>query len=162
MGNYVVKPPVEIKQDDRLSIFLGGSIEMGKAEDWQSRLANDLSEYSDKIMLINPRRDDWDSSWVQDPTKGTKFHEQVDWELKGQLRHSDICVYYFSPETKSPITLMELGMMGTIDPYNVIVCCPKEFYRYGNVVMFCKEIGVEYCESYEDFLEAIKTMIITP
>jgi len=70
----VVKAPNKYQAADKFSIFLGGSIEMGKAEDWQSRLEKDLSTYSDQLMLLNPRRDHWDSSWIQDPTPGTQFH----------------------------------------------------------------------------------------
>jgi hypothetical protein len=70
----VIKAPEEHKVDDRLTIFLGGSIDMGAAELWQDRLVRDL-------VILNPRRDDWDSSWVQDPTPGTQFYKQVAWEL---------------------------------------------------------------------------------
>jgi len=45
-------------------LFLSGSIEMGKAEKWQDRVVR-LLEKTDWTIL-NPRRDDWDSSWIQD------------------------------------------------------------------------------------------------
>lgn len=41
-------------------IFLAGSIEMGKAENWQKRIVDELSDKG--YTFFNPRRDDWDSS----------------------------------------------------------------------------------------------------
>lgn len=138
-----------------IRIFLGGSIDMGAAENWQERLAKDLSDYSDDdLVLLNPRRDDWDSSWVQDPTPGTKFYEQVDWELFAQ-ENADACIYYFAADSKSPITLLELGMFYE----GSVVCCPKEFYRYGNVKMVCERYGVLMVETYAELLEVLRATI---
>ena len=80
-----------------LSIFLAGSIELGKAEDWQTRAETMLTKQN--INVFNPRRDDWDSSWkqeIQDP----QFYQQVSWELNA-LDKADFIIMYFSPGTKS-------------------------------------------------------------
>jgi len=153
---------IEVKATDAydlesaaIRIFLGGSIDMGAAENWQDRLANDLSDYSDDdLILLNPRRDDWDSSWVQDPTPGTQFHEQVTWELDAQ-ENADACIYYFAADSKSPITLLELGLFYE----GSVVCCPKEFYRYGNVKMICDRYGVHMVETYDALLEILRVTI---
>ena len=138
-----------------IRIFLGGSIDMGAAENWQERLAKDLSDYSDDdLVLLNPRRDDWDSSWVQDPTPGTQFYEQVSWELFAQ-ENADACIYYFAADSKSPITLLELGLFHE----GSVVCCPKEFYRYGNVKMVCDRYGVLMVETYAELLEILRATI---
>ncbi len=55
-------------------IFLAGSIEMGKAIDWQSEVVNALADTD--LTLLNPRRADWDSSWVQS-IDNAQFREQV-------------------------------------------------------------------------------------
>lgn len=153
----VIKPPhrpIHYPQT-KFAIFLGGSIEMGAAENWQSKLEEALSSYDDDLVLYNPRRDDWDSSWPQDPTPGTNFHEQVVWELDHQ-ESSDLDVYYFDPNTKSPITLMELGAYGMAIPRSTIVCCPPSFYRYGNVKVFCDYYDITLVETLTDFIEQIK------
>ena len=137
-------------------VFLGGSIDMGSAENWQDRVAADLSSYDDDVIILNPRRDDWDSSWKQDPTPGTQFYEQVDWELTAQA-DSTILVYYFADSSASPITLLELGLFGT--SFNTIVYCTPAFYRYGNVRMVCDRYGIPILETYETFIEAIKERI---
>lgn len=141
--------------DRKVKIFLGGSIDMGSAENWQDRLTNDLSEYGDDLVLANPRRDDWDSTWKQDPTPKTQFFEQVSWELYHQETATFI-VYYFAANSMSPITLLELGLFAG---NNVLVCCPTEFYRYGNVKMVCDRYHIAMTETYEDMLDKLKAGI---
>lgn len=141
---------------DLFSIFLGGSIEMDKAERWQERLAKDLS--SEDVILLNPRRDAWNPSLAQDPTPGTQFHEQVTWEL-GAQDVADLIVYYFDPATMSPITLLELGAYGYADPDAVVVCCPTTYFRYGNVAIFCERHDIMLTHSYDELLTYIKQSI---
>jgi hypothetical protein len=140
-----------------LTIFLGGSIEMNQAERWQDRLVSDLA--TEDCLILNPRRDNWDSSWAQDPTPGTDFYQQVSWELNAQ-DCADLLVYYFDPATASPITLLELGAYGSVEPGAVIVCCPPSYFRYGNVKIFCDRYGIDLVESYEDLLVYIKEAIV--
>src|SRR5579859_1462029 len=118
-------PPSEITDKDRSKyiVFLAGSIEMGVAYDWQSELSTDLEEIPD-IVILNPRRKEWDNSWKQE-LKNPKFKEQVDWELDG-IEMSDCVIFYLDPKTKSPITLMELGKYCELVRLEkkMIICCP--------------------------------------
>ena len=63
-------------QDGKPSIFLAGSIEMGKAIDWQTKIQDIMKD--ENVTIFNPRRDDWDSSWEQ-KMENEKFREQVEW-----------------------------------------------------------------------------------
>lgn len=120
--------------DDTTSIFLAGSIEMGKAEDWQNTVVERLSDK--RVTIFNPRRLDWDSSWEQ--TKDNEhFSEQVNWELD-HLHSSDYILMYFQPGTYSPISLLELGMFGA----KCKVICPEGFWRKGNVDIVCERYGI--------------------
>jgi len=60
----VIKAPNKLIFDEPKSIFLAGSIEMGKAENWQERVTKELKKF-DNVVIFNPRRDDWDSTWEQ-------------------------------------------------------------------------------------------------
>jgi hypothetical protein len=100
-------------------IFLAGSIEMGKAEDWQTELINKLKDKD--IIIFNPRRADWDPTWEQ-KKENPEFYNQVTWELE-HLELADWIVLYLDPNTKSPITLLELGIHAQAN--KLIVCCPK-------------------------------------
>ena len=150
-----IKAPNDIPYLKMPKVFLGGSIEMGKAEDWQAALVKRFE--NDDIVFLNPRRDDWDSSWVQDPTPGTQFHEQVQWELRAQEFHSDLIVYNFCPGTMSPITLLELGAFKN---KNVLVHCPKDYARYGNVVMTCEFFGIKMVDDISHLEAEIRRKLI--
>jgi hypothetical protein len=144
-----VKAPNNINVYPHLpKVFLTGSIEMGLAEPWQERLVNDFRDFS--VLFLNPRRTDWDASWVQE-FENPQFNEQVTWELNG-LESAQITVFYFDPNTKSPITLMELGLSANRDWDNVIVCCPHGFYCKGNVDIVCHRYDIPVVHSYDELV----------
>lgn len=83
----------------------------------------------EEIIILNPRRDDWDASWEQ-TISNPSFKEQVDWELEG-LERADAIFMYFAAGSKSPITLLELGLHAASG--KVIIVCPDGFWRRGNL-----------------------------
>jgi hypothetical protein len=133
---YVVKAPYKFSSYSRPYIFLAGSIEMGKAEDWQSQVCSKLSTHSGTIL--NPRRDNWDSSWEQ-TIENLQFKEQVNWELNAQ-EQSDLIIMNFIPGTQSPISLLELGLFSHM---NMLVLCPDGFWRKGNVDIVCDRYNIQ-------------------
>lgn len=126
---------------------------MGAAENWQDKVAKALEDTP--AIILNPRRDDWDSSWVQEK-ENPQFREQVEWELKA-MEEADIIIMYFDPNTKSPITLLELGLFASSE--KLIVCCPKGFWRKGNVDMVCERYGVQQVDSLEELIKTIRDNI---
>lgn len=144
----VVEAPNKAKTEVR--IFLAGSIEMGAAVDWQDKVINGLINVDD-LLLLNPRRSDWDSSWEQ-TIENKQFYEQVTWEL-GMLHNADIIVIYFDPNTMSPISLLELGLYAASG--KLIVCCPPGFWRKGNVDIVCEMYDVEVYEDLDAMIERI-------
>jgi len=160
MTIVVSKPPLRpsLVGQDTYSIFIGGSIEQGIAEDWQKLITDQLeadgSLIDKKVVVFNPRRDAWDASWPQDPTPGTLFEEQVTWELD-HLEISDLNIFYFSPGTKSPVTLLELGLAAQRRPS--VVCCPREYWRYGNVKIVSDRFKVQFTETLDElYNETVK------
>ncbi|CAB4154791.1 Nucleoside 2-deoxyribosyltransferase like [uncultured Caudovirales phage] len=134
----VIKPPHSIT--DRVmkhpTIFLAGSIEMGKAEDWQQKM--EWLFRDGDATIFNPRREEWDSSWSQD-IENPQFYQQVNWELNA-LEKSDLIFMYFAPGTQSPISLLELGLFAHTG--KMIVCCPEGFWRKGNVDIVCDRYDI--------------------
>lgn len=135
------------------TVFLAGSIEMGLAEDWQKRVENELADC--KVTAFNPRRDDWDSSWTQEQSN-SQFNLQVNWEMN-RLDECDIMFMYFSPETKSPISLLELGSYGPRK--QSVVCCPPGFWRRGNVEIFCTRHNIPMFDTLDEAIGALRTKI---
>lgn len=150
----IIKPPTPLTFDKTIkSIFLAGSIEMGMAENWQSTLEKELEDY--KVIILNPRRDSWDSSWQQS-INNPLFCEQVEWELKAQ-EQADIIAMYFAPKTKAPITLLELGLFAASK--KLLVCCPEGFWRKGNVEIVCHKYNIPMYQTLSDLLSKIKTLL---
>lgn len=137
------------------SIFLAGAIDMGNAEDWQTQVARALkkSNNAERYVLFNPRRDDWDSSWVQTPSD-LNFNRQVRWELD-HLEKADLIVVVFPNESKAPISFLELGLMIGMRK-KVIICCGTEFYRRGNLLMLSNRYDIEWADTIEQLVQKIK------
>ncbi len=144
----VIKPPQKLKINGK-SVFLAGSIEMGKAENWQEKVERLLKDSN--WTALNPRRDDWDSSWKQG-IEHKQFREQVEWELLAQEK-ADVILMYFDITTKSPISLLELGLFASSG--KMIVVCPEGFYRKGNVDITCKRYGVKQADTIEEAVKEI-------
>lgn len=150
----VIKPEPKnaYYNDKHAKIFLAGSIEMGKAEDWQAVIP-ELFKDRQNLVFFNPRRDDWDSSWEQKESN-PQFSGQVNWEMD-KLDECDIIFMYFSPETKSPISLLELGMHAASQ--KMIVCCPDEFWRKGNVDIVCSRHNIPVYNTLEAAIGRLRT-----
>lgn len=147
----IFKPPSPFKK--RRSLFLAGSIEMGAAKMWQLEVQEQLANYP--VDIYNPRRDDWDMSWNQSITN-PDFYEQVTWELEA-LDAADFILMYFDPRTKSPISLMELGLYA--DSRKLFVVCPEGFWRKGNVEIVCERYGIPFFESLGEALAIIEAYL---
>jgi hypothetical protein len=147
----IFKPPHNIAHRNTImkSVFLAGSIEMGKAEDWQTNLANYFND--NNWNVFNPRRDDWDSSWTQD-FENPQFYQQVNWELNA-LEQSDLIIMYFAPGTQSPISLLEMGLYASSGKLHVV--CPDGFWRKGNVEIVCNYYNIPFTDSLDDLLDKI-------
>lgn len=131
------------------SIFLAGSIEMGKAVNWQQQIVNSLK--SANVIIYNPRRDDWDNTWVQ-TIDNPQFNEQVTWELE-HLEKAELIPVYIDPTTTAPITLLELGIFAHTD--KLVVCCPEGFFRKGNVDIVCERYNIKQVPTLESLIEYV-------
>ncbi|KAF2872966.1 hypothetical protein BDV95DRAFT_490184 [Massariosphaeria phaeospora] len=129
------------------SVILYGSIDKNN---WHSALSASLAHLP--ITVLDPRRDDWDSSWIED-VSFPKFKEQVEWEMD-HAQVADVIVFYFAPGTLAPIALLELGMYAATG--KVVVCCPKDFYKRGNVHMVCDRYGIQLIETMEELQEHVR------
>lgn len=153
----IFTPPMNIgtRLRNKPSIFLAGSIDMGLAENWRLRFSQKLDR---KYNVFNPRRSDWDPTWSND-YENPQFYQQVNWELNA-LESSDIILFNFLPESKSPITLMELGAFG-INESRVqipVVLCPKGYEKKGNVDIFCDRYNITLYDREDLLLTDLENM----
>lgn len=144
---YILKPPAPLPASmPRPSLFLAGSIEMGRATDWQQQVEQALAQCT--VTILNPRRDAWDATWAQD-LANPQFVGQVEWELAAQER-ADRILMYFAPATQAPITLLELGLFAASG--RLVVCCPAGYWRKGNVDVVCARYGIPQLPTLEDLI----------
>ena len=142
-----IRPPEPLKlQRGKPSVFLAGSIEMGTAVEWQAKVTDALRDLD--IIVLNPRREAWDATWPQ-TIDFAPFREQVEWELEAQ-ENADLVIFYFAPETRAPITLLELGLGAR---RRSIVCCPDGYWRKGNVDIVCRRYGIVQVPTLDALIE---------
>jgi nucleoside 2-deoxyribosyltransferase len=132
------------------AVFLAGSIEQDTAEKWQEALIRRLADCP--VTILNPRRKAWDASWDQSIRHG-EFRKQVEWELSAMER-ADCIVMYFDPNTKAPVTLLELGLFAA--SRKLIVCCPEGFWRKGNVDIVCEKYELKQARNLDELITTIK------
>ena len=119
-----------------LRVFLGGTIDDGKSIDWQKTLIGELNSCDTvhPIIVYNPRRDEWPSSEDHD-----EIDKQVNWELS-HLENADIIVMNILGNSKSPISLMEIGLFAK--DHKLIVFCNPNFYRFDIVRIVCERYNI--------------------
>lgn len=136
-----IQTPSTHPSESKVSIFLAGSIENGVADQWQSRVADKIAKEFDQtganVIINNPRNDDWDTT-IDPSVPSPELVKQINWELD-QLDQSDIIIMYFDKNTKSPISLLELGLY---KDRNIFVLCPNEFWRSVNVGVTCERFNI--------------------
>lgn len=137
---------------NKTHIFLAGSIEGGKAEKWQDKMIEFLGKQKHSIdfVVLNPRRKNWKDT--EEDVSNSYFTEQVNWELDSQEK-ADLIIMYFDPKTKSPISLLELGLF--CGRKNMIVYCPKPYWKKGNVDIVCERYEAKLFGDKNSFARAI-------
>lgn len=150
----IIKPPNDITETSGPSIFLAGTIDMGNSTNWQSSVEQELSDI-ENLTIFNPRRESWDSSWIQS-TQNPQFVEQVVWELNA-MEKADLIFMYLLPGSQSPITLLEMGIHATSK--KLLVCCPDGFYRKGNVDIVCKHFDIPQVDNIDAAIKVLRSQI---
>lgn len=131
----IYTPQESFDIDNVKKIFLAGTIDDGNSEDWQSQIINGLGKYNLNLEVYNPRVSKWN------PNATDKDVEtQIKWE-QDHLDKSDIILMYLADNSKSPISLLELGLYAASG--KLIVCCTDKFYRYTNVKLTCAKYDIE-------------------
>ncbi|KAH7116761.1 hypothetical protein B0J11DRAFT_494169 [Dendryphion nanum] len=148
--DFIIYEPPAVPTVDKPSVILYGSIESNKAGRWQTQLSLSLSDLP--VAILNPLRDDWDSSWIED-ISFPKFKEQVEWEMN-HATVADVIVFYFAPGTLTPITLLELGMYAGTG--KAVICCPPGFYKRGNVQMISLRYGIPLFETLDGLKKEVR------
>lgn len=147
-----VKPLNDVYDSDKIKIFLAGTIDNGNSRNWQKEFVEFLESLNEDYIIYNPRRDDWNPN-LKPVLSTLKFKQQVQWETEN-LHNSNIVIFNFLEDSKSPVTFLELGEMvasGFLLKKKFYVICPPNFYRRGNIEHFCIRHKVDVFDSEDDF-----------
>lgn len=162
MSITVLTPPQSINKISLFdnSIFLAGTIDNGYSANWQVLASNlidkemkETKKENKKVLIFNPRRDSWNNTWVN-RIHNAEFYQQINWELDCIEKCSHL-LFHIEEDSKSPITLMEIGLSIKLDKPIFISCSPK-FYRYGNIEVVCHKYGIPL---FDDLPTAIKNLV---
>lgn len=148
---YMLRPHEELHQEiagDRsfIRIFLAGTIDMGNSRDWQMEIYERFTEMGGRYILFNPRQEHWDA------TRPGEMDYQVRWELD-HLEEADMIIMYILGSSKSPISLLEMGLHAKGGKMTVI--CEEDFYRYDNVRITCDHYDVPMYNDLDSFLKTL-------
>ncbi|PVM90027.1 nucleoside 2-deoxyribosyltransferase domain-containing protein [Caulobacter endophyticus] len=149
----VTSPQALPAAHDRPRVFLGGSIDMGKAVDWQSQMIAALADQD--VVILNPRRPDWNPAW-KPVADEPEFRRQVEWELAA-LESADVIVLYLTPGSQAPISLLEMGLHARTG--KLVVLCPEGFWRKGNVDITAQKYGVRQVETLDALIAEVKARL---
>lgn len=146
----VFSAPEQILVDkSKKSVFLAGTIDNGKSLNWQKDVINQFETLGVDVNIYNPRREDWKAT-IKQSFDDPKFYQQVNWELDA-LTKADLIIMNFLPDSKSPVSLLELGLFATSGKF--LVVCPDEFYRSGNVNIVCSKFSIPVYKNMEDLIK---------
>ncbi len=134
-------------QHPNAEFFLAGSIDQGKATNWQQEVSRGLE--TSNCRIFSPRRRNWDDTWPQ--VDGEEpFTSQVEWELEAAAR-SNLRLMHLEPGMQSPISLLEFGLFAGNG--RLIVHCPEGFWRKGNVDVTARIYGVTLVDTLQDLIK---------
>jgi hypothetical protein len=161
----IFNAPNRISEEEYLkckhSVFLAGSI-----TPWREQIIPKLDKPN--TLVCNPMRSDWN---FPEDSRNNDFRKQIGWELE-YITKSNIVVFYFDPSTQSPISLLELGStlsqytcLTSETPkihlkriYEILVCCPKGYWKKGNVDITCEAHGFKVIETFDELLTEVDAL----
>lgn len=155
----IIVTPENIPKTKHFSphLFLAGSIEQGKAQNWQQKAIEFYSAQQeiDDLVIVNPRRETWPTE-LEQKFENREFNFQVSFELE-HLEKADAVVMWLEPGTMSPISLFELGLMtgwtsmGALN--KLVIGCPEGFWRKGNVEVVTNRYRIQLVSTFDELLK---------
>lgn len=117
----------QLPQEEGNYVFLAGSIDNRYFGNWRKTI---IEEIGDSNIILDPTNTNHDKLSDEE----MKLH--IQWELDA-LSKADIILLNFLSDSKSPISLVELGLY--VASNKLIVICPKEFYKSKYVYTLCEK-----------------------
>lgn len=148
----ILTPNDNIQKRFDIALYLGGTIGVSTVDRWRDDIKDDLKDVDD-LVIFDPVIPNW-VNVRNSKEKKFNLNKQINWELEAQ-EDSDYIVYYFSPYAKASFAFLELGFFSTKPPTytsasNIIVCCPKGFWKKDYIDVFCERYNIENVETLSE------------
>ena len=138
----------DFNYSNKKSIFLAGTIDNGNSLNWQDKVIIELINLGISCEIYNPRNEHWNSN----PSK-EEMENQIKWE-QNHLDKADVIAMVLLDNSKSPISLLELGLYANTK--KLIVFCTPNFYRWDNVRLTCEKYNIELIQDLHPTIIANK------
>ncbi|TYA78616.1 nucleoside 2-deoxyribosyltransferase domain-containing protein [Seonamhaeicola marinus] len=127
---YTPHNQIKAKETHKDYVFLAGSIDLNLDGNWREQVINLIG---DKVHFIDP------TISGHDAMNDLQMESHINWELD-MLDLADKVFLNFLEESKSPISLVELGMYTRTS--KLIVVCPNAFYKSRYIKTLCKKYKI--------------------
>lgn len=127
---YTANNPIKAKEAHKDYVFLAGSIDLNLDGNWRQEVTDQVG---DKVHFIDP------TISGHDAMDDLQMENHINWELD-MLNLADKVFLNFLPESKSPISLIELGMYARTS--KLIVVCPNAFFKSRYIKTLCKKYKI--------------------
>ena len=144
----IITPETENQESKNKSVFLAGTIDNGNSLNWQDKTIIELINLGFDCDIYNPRREHWNPNYSIDD-----LVNQIKWE-QYHLDKADIIIMVLQDDSKSPISLLELGLYAKSK--KIIVFCTPNFYRWHNVKLTCDKYKIELIQDLNPLIIANK------
>ena len=144
----IITPETENQESKNKSVFLAGTIDNGNSLNWQDKTIIELNNLGFDCDIYNPRREHWNPNYSIDD-----LVNQIKWE-QYHLDKADIIIMVLQDDSKSPISLLELGLYAKSK--KIIVFCTPNFYRWHNVKLTCDKYKIELIQDLNPLIIANK------
>lgn len=145
-----IQCPNKLEQNEAgvASIFVAGGI--SNCPEWQRELIT-LLEDVDNLILVNPRRSEFDTSDL------ALEEDQIKWEHEHLLKSQGF-IFWFPSETLCPITLFELGKVTARSTKPTFVGTHPEYQRKRDIrwQMLLLRPEIDIVHSLEKLAEQVR------
>jgi len=139
---FTSKNTLPINKDNLRSIFLAGSMDHRQEHSWRDEIIGEFGSHH----IFDP------THAQHDDLSNAELKHHIMWELEA-MQQSDFILLNFLKDSKSPISLVELGLYAQSG--KLIVVCPQEFYKHNYVHILCEK----YSTPIFNTLKEAKTLL---
>lgn len=141
---YTSKNILPLKEERKKYYFLAGSMDFNESNSWRQKI---MQEMKHLVHFLDPTRIE------HNDFSDSQMKEHIEWELDA-LNISDKIILNFKEDSKSPISLLELGMY--VKSSKLVVVCPSKFYQRRYINVLCNKYNTPFFDSFDEAIEYLK------